>query len=105
MAMSSTRKTVLIISGIVITLVVVMLLGVALLFAAFRKGAPTIRDNSVLALRVSGAMPDYIQEDPLRKLFGGPEDSLSSLLLQIRKAKTDKRITAILLDIDMSGAG
>jgi protease-4 len=105
MAMSRTRKTVLIISGIVITLVLVLIIGVALLYTAFRKGAPTIQNNSVLALRVSGAMPDYVQEDPLRKLLGGPEDSLSNLLLQIKKAKSDKRITAILLDIDMSGAG
>src|ERR1700730_11262881 len=105
MAMSRTRKTVLIISGIVITLVLVMILGVALLFAAFRKGAPTIRDNSVLTLRIAGPLPDYVSEDPLRKLLGGPEDSLSSLLVQIKKAKADKRITAILLDIDMSGAG
>src|ERR1700682_5326696 len=105
MAMSRTRKVVLIISGIVITLVLVMILGVALLFAAFRKGPPEIRDNSVLTLRVAGALPDYVPEDPLRKLFGGPEDSLSNLVLQIKKAKADKRITAILLDIDMSGAG
>jgi len=105
MAMSRTRKIVLIISGIVIILVLVMILGVALLFAAFHKGAPSISDNSVLALRVAGPLPDYIAEDPLRKFFGGPEDSLSNLLLQIRKAKVDKRITAILLDIDMSGAG
>lgn len=105
MAMSRTRKTVLIISGIVITLVLVAILGIALLFATFRKGAPTIQDNSVLALRVSGPLPDYVAEDPLRKFFGGPEDSLSNLLLQIKKAKADKRITAIMLDIDMSGAG
>ena len=105
MAMSRTRKTVLIISGIVTTLVLVMILGVALLFAAFRKGAPSIHENSVLVLRVSGPLPDYVAEDPLRKFFGGPEDSLSNLLLQIKKAKADKRITAILLDIDMSGAG
>jgi protease IV len=105
MAMSRTRKTVLIISGIVIALVLVLIVGVALLFAAFRKGAPTIQDNSVLSLRIAGSMPDYVAEDPLRKLFGGPEDSLSNLLLQIKKAKADKRITAIMLDIDMSGAG
>ena len=62
----------------------VLIIGVALLYTAFRKGAPTIQNNSVLALRVSGAMPDYVQEDPLRKLLGGPEDSLSNLLLQIK---------------------
>src|SRR6267142_11041 len=105
MAMSRSRKTVLIITGIVISLVLVVILGVALLFAALRKGPPEIRDNSVLTLRVAGALPDYVPEDPLRKFFGGPEDSLANLLLQFRKAKTDKRITAILLEIDMSGVG
>ena len=105
MAMSRTRKTVLIISGIVVALVLVAFLGVALIFAAFRKSAPPIHDNSVLALSVSGPLPDYVPEDPLRKLFGGPEQSLSNLLLQFKKAKADKRITAILLDIDGSGAG
>ena len=105
MAMTRTRKTVLILVGIAITLVLVTLLGIALLFAAFRKGAPSIQDNSVLTLRIAGSLPDYVADDPLRRFFGGPEDSLSNLLLQMRKAKADKRITAILLDIDMSDAG
>jgi protease IV len=105
MAMSRARKTVLIISGIVVVLVLVVFIGIALLFAAFRKSPPPIRDNSVLALSVSGVLPDYVPEDPLRKFFGGPEQSLTSLLLQFKKAKADKRISAILLDIDGSGAG
>ena len=105
MAMSRTRKIALIISGIVVAVVLVMLLGVALLFAAFRKGAPTIHDNSVLALRVSGALPDYVPEDPLRRFFGGPQESLTDLVMQFKKAKNDKRITAITLDISMSGVG
>jgi protease-4 len=105
MATSRARKTVLIISGIVVVLVLVVFIGIALLFAAFRKSPPPIRDNSVLALSVSGDLPDYVPEDPLRKFFGGPEQSLTSLLLQFKKAKADKRITAILLDIDGSGAG
>jgi protease-4 len=105
MAMSRTRKTLLIIFGIVGALVLVGFLGIALLFASFRKSAPTIHENSVLTLSISGALPDYVQEDPLRKLFGGPQQSLSSLVLQFKKAKVDKRIAAILLDIDNSGAG
>jgi protease-4 len=105
MAMSRTRKTVLIISGILIALVLVAALGIALMFAAFRKSAPPIRDNSVLALNVSGALPDFVAEDPLRKFFGGPQQSLSGLVMQFKKAKVDKRIAAILLDINASGAG
>jgi len=105
MAMSRARKIVLIILGVLVVLVLVAILGVALIFAAFRRNAPSIRDNSVLALSVSGPLPDYIPEDPLRKFFGGPEQSLSNLLLQFKKAKVDKRITAILLDVEGSGAG
>ena len=105
MAMSRTRKTVLIITGIVVGLVLVALIGLAILVAAFRQGAPNIRDNSVLALRVSGSLPDYLPDDPLRKFFGGPSQSLSGLVLQFKKAKVDNRIKAIILEVDMSGAG
>jgi protease IV len=105
MAMSRGRKIALIILGVVAALVVMVALGIGLLFASFRKSPPTIRDNSVLALSVSGPMPDYVPEDPLRKLFGGPDQSLTSLVLQFRKAKVDKRISAILLDVEGSGAG
>src|SRR5262245_47233477 len=105
MAMSRTRKTVLIIGGIVLGIVMVALIGLAVIVASFRQSAPSIRDNSVLVLHVSGSLPDYVPEDPFRKFFGGPTQSLSSLLLQFKKAKADKRIKAILLDIDMSGAG
>ncbi len=105
MAMSRTRKTILIISSILVALVLVALLGFALLLAAFGQRAPTIRDNSVLVLRIAGPLPDYVPDDPLRKFFGGPDESLTNLVLQFRKAKGDKRIRAIILDINMSGAG
>src|ERR1041384_3439835 len=103
--MSSTRKTVLIILGILGGIVLVAFIGIAILFAAFRKGEPAIRDNSVLTLRVSGALPDYTPDDPVKKYFGGPDQSLSGLVMQFKKAKVDKRIKAILLDVNMSGVG
>ena len=56
MAMSGTRKTVLIITGVLAALVLVALIGLAVIVSSFRKGAPTIHDNSVLALRVGGAL-------------------------------------------------
>ncbi|MGI8734440.1 MAG: signal peptide peptidase SppA [Pyrinomonadaceae bacterium] len=103
--MSRTRKTVLIITGVVVALGLVVLIGAALMLAALRQGAPTVRNNSVLALRVAGPLPDYVPDDPLRKYFGGADQSLSNLVLQFKKAKVDNRIKAILLEIDMSGAG
>ena len=53
MAMSKTRKVVLIISGIVIALVFVFLLGIAIIVSAIRGNRPSIRDNSVLVLKMS----------------------------------------------------
>src|SRR5260370_18446164 len=105
MAMSGTRKTVLIIGGILAVLLLVVLIGVAVIVSAFRKGEPSIRDNSVLALRVAGSLPDYTADDPFKRFFGGPEQSLTGLVMQFKKAKVDKRIKAILLDVDMSRVG
>jgi Periplasmic serine proteases (ClpP class) len=105
MAMSGTRKTLLIIGGIFAVLLLVAVLGIALLVSAFRKGEPTIRDNSLLTLRIAGSLPDYSPEDPLKKYFGGPDQSLTGLVTQFKKAKVDKRIKAILLDVDVSGVG
>jgi len=105
MATSGTRKTVLIILGIFGALILVAILGIALLWAALRKGEPTIRNNSVLALRVAGSLPDYTPDDPFKRFFGGPDQSLTGLVMQFKKAKVDNRIKAILLDIDMSGVG
>jgi hypothetical protein len=61
MAMSGTRKTLLIIGGILAVLLLVAVLGIAVIVSIFRKGEPTIRDNSLLTLRVSGSLPDYTQ--------------------------------------------
>jgi protease-4 len=105
MAMSRTRKTVLIITSIVVALVLVALIGLAVLVAAVRGNEPTIADNSVLTLRVAGSLPDYVPYDPLRKFFGSTDQSLTNLILQFKKAKVDKRIKVVLLEIDMSSAG
>src|SRR5215467_2082785 len=105
MAMSKTRKVILIISGILLGLVMLVVLAVAIVVSAIRGDRPSIQDNSVLALKISGSLPDYVPDDPFRRIFGGQPQSLGSLLAQFRKAKVDKRITAVLLDIDMSEAG
>src|SRR5258707_10075346 len=105
MAMSKTRKIVLIISAVVLGLVMIVVLGIAIVVSALRGNRPSIRDNSVLALKISGALPDYVPNDPFRRIFGAQPQSLGSLLAQFRKAKVDKRISAVMLDIDMSEAG
>lgn len=103
--MSSTRKVALIILGILGAGLLICVIGVALIWSVFRRGEPTIRDNSVLTLRVAGTLPDYTPDDPLKRFFGGPDQSLTGLVMQFKKAKVDKRIKAILLDVNMSGVG
>jgi protease IV len=105
MAMSTTRKTVLIIGGTLLGLLLIFVVGMAILVSAFRGDRPSIRDNSVLALRVSGPLPDYVPDNALNRLFGNPPQSLGSLMAQFRKAKVDKRISAMVLDIDASDTG
>lgn len=105
MAMSTTRKIVITILGIVLGLALIVVVAAAIIVSAFRGNRPSIRDNSVLALRISGPLPDYVPDDPIRRIFSGQPQSLGSLLAQFRKAKVDKRITAVMLDIDMSDAG
>lgn len=103
--MSGTRKAVLIVGGLLVAVVLVVGICIAIVWAMFRKSEPTIRDNSVLTLRVSGSLPDYSPDDPFKKYFGGPDQSLTGLVMQFKKAKVDKRIKAILLDVDISGVG
>jgi hypothetical protein len=53
--MSGTRKTVLIILGTFGALILVAIIGIAILWTSLRRGEPSIRDNSLLTLRVSGS--------------------------------------------------
>lgn len=105
MAMSRKQKIALIISGVLILVLIVALAVVALVVSAVRGSEPVVQNNSVLTLKIEGSLPDYVPEDPIRKIFGEDDQSLTSLLMQFKKAKTDKRISAILLDVDFSGAG
>jgi protease-4 len=105
MAMSRTGKVVLIIVGVVLTLVLVAGVVVAL-FIASLDNEPNIRDNSVLVLKLEGELPDYTNVDPMMsRFFGGNPNSLASLLTQLKKAKADKRISAVLLDVGFVGTG
>ncbi|HZI59394.1 MAG TPA: signal peptide peptidase SppA [Pyrinomonadaceae bacterium] len=104
--MSGTRKAVFIFGGIFAALIFVTAIGALLIWMAlFYKADPPIRDNSVLVLRVAGTLPDYSPDDPFKKFFGGPDQSLTGLVMQFKKAKVDKRIKAILLDVNMSAVG
>ena len=98
-------KIALIIVGVVLTLVVLGGLVVALVLMSLNR-EPDVPNNSVLVLKVEGSLPDYANADDLTsRFFGGQPNSLSNLLLQLRKAKADKRVGAVLLDIGMVEGG
>lgn len=104
MAMSKTAKTLLIVGAVAVAVFLVAIIGIALL--AESMGKPNVPENSVLVLNVSGSLPDYSPDDPTAKIFGFKQSqSFSSLLTQLRKAKVDSRISAVLLDINFPGIG
>jgi protease-4 len=104
MAMSKTSKILLIVGGLVFAFILVAIIGGALVFESM--GKPSVQDNSVLVLKVSGGLPDYAPENSTERLFGiSQPQSFTSLLTQLRKAKIDNRIGGVLLDIDFPQIG
>lgn len=85
-------------------LFILFILGIA--FLVSRSGGANVPQNSVLVLNVSGSMQDYVPEDPLMEALGAsPGESFTGLLTQLRKAKVDSRIGAVLLNINSPGMG
>jgi protease-4 len=103
MAMSKTAKTLLIIGGICLAVFLVAIIGIALIAESMSK--PSVPNNSLLVLKVEGDLPDYSPENSFGKLFGQDKPSFTSLLTQLRKAKVDTRIGAVLLDVDSPSVG
>ncbi|MFN0279461.1 MAG: signal peptide peptidase SppA [Pyrinomonadaceae bacterium] len=104
MALSKKGKILLLVGGIFLLLIIVGVIGI--LFAAVSMSEPDVADNSVLILNVSGDLPDYVPEEPLAKAFGvSQKQSFTGLMTQLRKAKVDNRIGAVLLDINFPSIG
>ncbi|MEO7673919.1 MAG: signal peptide peptidase SppA, partial [Pyrinomonadaceae bacterium] len=104
MATSKTTKVIFIGGAVLVVLFLVAVIGIALLASSLSR--PSVAENSVLVLNVSGSLPDYTPEDPLAKAVGiGQTQSFTGLLTQLRKAKVDNRIGGVLLDINFPGIG
>ncbi|HEX7314087.1 MAG TPA: signal peptide peptidase SppA [Pyrinomonadaceae bacterium] len=103
--MTRGSKIALVIVGLLAAFVLLIGLIVVAVVMSLDK-EPEVASNSVLVLNVEGSLPDYTNTDEMSaRLFGGETNSLSNLLLQLRKAKADKRVGAVLLDIGMLGGG
>ncbi|MBX3298813.1 MAG: hypothetical protein KF736_05045, partial [Acidobacteria bacterium] len=97
--MSKKSKILLIVGGGLIVLFLVMVIALALFAESMSK--PSVAQNSVLVLSVSGDLPDYVPDEPLAKAFGVAQpQSFTSILTQLRKAKADNRIGGVLLEIN-----
>ncbi|MGH7784427.1 MAG: hypothetical protein ACREO5_11380, partial [Candidatus Binatia bacterium] len=104
MALSKTSKVLLIIGGLLFVFLLVAIIGIAIFAETMNR--PSVAANSVLILSVSGDLPDYVPEEPLAKAFGiSQKQSFTSLLSQLRKAKVDKRIAAVELEISFPSIG
>lgn len=98
-------KKILVILGVVNAVIFVALLGIILL-VNYRTKTPYISHNTVLVLRLEGSLPDFAYSDSLSSRFlGAPSQSLTGLVEQLKKAKTDQRIGAVILNIRSFGAG
>ena len=105
MAMSCGRKIAIILGSLFLVFVLVVLIGIAILVSMFRGSAPFVADNSVLVLNVRGELPDYVPDTFMRRIMGDDRTSLTTLVEQLRKAKADKRIGGVLLELDLMSAG
>ncbi|MCA1589787.1 MAG: S49 family peptidase [Acidobacteria bacterium] len=104
MATSRTAKIILIVGGIVFVLIIFAVIGIALIAGSI--SGPSVPKNSVLVLNVSGELPDYVPDDPVADALGmGRGQSFTGLLTQLRKAKVDSRVGAVLLDINFPNIG
>ncbi len=104
MATSKTAKVLIIGGAVALILFLVAVIGIALIVSSIKQ--PDVAQNSVLLLNVSGSLPDYTPDDRVARALGFAEpQSFTGLLTQLRKAKVDKRISAVLLDINFPDLG
>lgn len=104
MAMSKTAKIILIVGGTLLAVFLIAIIGIALM--AESLGKPNVPENSVLVLKVSGSLPDYVPDNKWAKVFGMDQaQSFTNLLAELRKAKVDKRVGGVLLDIQLAQFG
>lgn len=94
----------LIVAGVLVTIIYVVSLA-ALLSGS--EQTPTLKDNTVLVIRLSGSLDDRTQDNPLGALLGedGSSLGLDQLIEAIGEAKTNDKVKAIYLEAQGLTAG
>ncbi|PWU12163.1 MAG: signal peptide peptidase SppA [Terriglobia bacterium] len=90
-----------------VTGVLLVFLTVGILFFAllrFREKPPEVANNSVLVLRLNGAIPERTPVE-IPFLSEGPSLTVSSVWMDLRKAAADPRIKAVVLEPEGVAAG
>lgn len=85
-----------------------LFIGLWVIYIVSHSGPPRISERSVLVLRLGGAAPDSANEDPITsRLFPNSSQSMTGFLDQLRKAKSDRRVSGVILQIGsiLSGWG
>ena len=76
--------------------VVISIAGLSLLYLLFGRG-PAVPANATLVLRVGGNLSEVAPGDVVGYLRGGKTPTVGSIVENLRKAKVDPRISAVLL--------
>lgn len=82
--------------------------GIVIMAALGSDGGPSgpVEDQSVLRMRLSGAIPEYVRSTGLDELFGTRPVTVRQHVFNLEKAAKDKRIKGVLLELDsLDGTG
>ena len=95
------------VTGIVMLFSALALVSVVALIGMVATGesAPTVKDNTVLVLQLSGALDERAQEDALGGLTAGDMGSigLDDITAAIRKAKGNDKVSGIYIEAGLFG--
>jgi protease-4 len=96
------RRGVWIVIVLIVFAISISALGMLLLFSAVGR-EPQVSSNSTLVLRIGGNLNEMDPGGVLGPFFEGPP-TVRSIVEMLRKAKSDKRITSVILKPSGSGA-
>jgi protease-4 len=83
--------------GLIVFACIVSAAGLAALWYVLGR-EPSVASNAILVMRLDTDLHDRSSDDAIRQLFGGgPPKTLQSIVEDLRKAKVDKRIKAVLI--------
>jgi len=96
--------------GLIITGVIFLLIGIAIVVAASSDNTDEVASNSVMHISLGASIPERTPDNPLKGfsflgLDGDKSIGLNDILANIKKAKTDDNIKGIYLDESDSQAG